>query len=167
VAVHDVLNTLEALVLPQLAAKSLQYTMSCDDPTLALRADREKLQQILINLLSNAIKFTPDGGSIALACAASDSMVRVTVRDTGVGIAPEALDTIFEPFVQVDRSLTNLTEGAGLGLAISRELARGMGGELVAESVPGEGSIFTLTMPRAYLPVRSDLQPDEGPLAVR
>jgi signal transduction histidine kinase len=167
VGVHDVLNTLEALVLPQLAAKSLQFTMSCDDPLLALRADREKLQQILINLLSNAIKFTPDGGTIALACSANDSMVRVTVRDTGVGIAPEALDTIFEPFVQVDRSLTNLTEGAGLGLAISRELARGMGGELVAESVPGEGSTFTLTMPLAQLATHPGFKPDEGPLAVR
>ena len=167
VRVHDVLGTLEALVLPQLAAKTLRYTMSCDDPGLALRADREKLQQILINLLSNAIKFTPVGGSIALTCVPAGQMVRITVRDTGVGIAPEALDTIFEPFVQVDRSLTNLTEGAGLGLAISRELARGMGGELIAESMPGEGSTFTLTMPRAYLPARSDLQPDEGPLAIR
>jgi signal transduction histidine kinase len=167
VGVHDVLNTLEALVLPQLAAKSLRFTMSCDDPVLALRADREKLQQILINLLSNAIKFTPDGGTITLACSASGSMVRVSVRDTGVGIAPEALDTIFEPFVQVDRSLTNLTEGAGLGLAISRELARGMGGELVAESVPGEGSTFTLTMPVAQRATRPGFKPDEGPLAVR
>lgn len=167
VRVHDVLNTLEALVLPQLAAKTLRYTMSCDDPALALRADREKLQQILINLLSNAIKFTPVGGSIALACAPAGPMVQMSVRDTGVGIDPDAMDTIFEPFVQVDRSLTNLTEGAGLGLAISRELARGMGGELVAESTPGEGSTFTLTMPRAHLPARSDLRPDEGPLAMR
>ena len=167
VGVHDVMNTLEALVLPQLAAKQLHYTMSCDDPVLALRADREKLQQILLNLLSNAIKFTPAGGSIALMCTGQASEARITVRDTGVGIAMEALDSIFEPFVQVDRSLTNLTEGAGLGLAISRELARGMGGELTAESVPGEGSTFTLTMPRAYLPARTDRRPDETPLVAR
>jgi signal transduction histidine kinase len=167
VGVHEVMSTLEALVLPQLAAKHLHYTMSCDDPTLALRADREKLQQILLNLLSNAIKFTPTDGSISLVCRAINSEVRIAVRDTGVGIAPEALDTIFEPFVQVDRSLTNLTEGAGLGLAISRELARGMGGELTAESVPGKGSSFTLTMPRAYLPARPDLRHSEGPLVAR
>ena len=149
VPVIEVLNALEAMVLPQLAAKSLEFTMRCDDLDHAVMADREKLQQILVNLLSNAIKFTPVGGRISLACDMDRTTMKITVRDTGIGIAPEALQTIFEPFVQVDRSLTNITEGAGLGLAISRELARGMGGDLVAESVQGSGSAFTLSLARA------------------
>jgi signal transduction histidine kinase len=94
-------------------------------------------------------------------------MFQIAVRDTGVGIASDALESIFEPFVQVDRSLTNLTEGAGLGLAISRELARGMGGDLVAESVQGEGSTFTLTLHRAPHPGGGARpQPDEAPALV-
>jgi signal transduction histidine kinase len=164
VAMRDVLKAIEAMVLPQLAAKSLAFTMRCDDLDLAVLADREKLQQILLNLLSNAIKFTPAGGRIALECSAQPELARVTVRDTGPGIASDALDTIFEPFVQVDRSLTNLKEGAGLGLAISRELARGMGGELSAESALGEGATFILTLVRA--PNRADARPAPAPVPV-
>ena len=80
--------------------------------------------------------------------AARRQSVRITVRDTGVGIAPDKLDAIFEPFVQVNTSLTRTTEGTGLGLAISRDLARGMGGDLKVHSVEGEGSAFTVTLPK-------------------
>jgi signal transduction histidine kinase len=166
VPLGDVLNAIEAMVLPQLGSKSLHFSIRCDELGLAVMADREKLQQILLNLLSNAIKFTPIGGRISLECSTAGHLLRIAVRDTGVGIAPQALESIFEPFVQVDRSLTNLTEGAGLGLAISRELARGMGGELVAESVHGEGSTFTLSLTRAPQHEPPTSRPDEAPVLV-
>jgi signal transduction histidine kinase len=148
---------LEALVGPQLAAKRLAYDHdACGPDTPAqphvVRADAEKVRQVLVNLLSNAIKFTDAGGRISLACEddAPAGVVRVRVTDTGRGIPPERLAHVFEPFVQVDRDLTHTSQqGVGLGLAISRDLARGMGGELSAESIPGEGSTFTLTLPRA------------------
>jgi signal transduction histidine kinase len=85
---------------------------------------------------------------VEVECQADDSFVRIVVRDTGVGIPSEKLQEVFEPFVQLDRSLTNTREGSGLGLAISRDLARAMGGDLTAESTLGCGSTFVLTLPR-------------------
>jgi PAS domain S-box-containing protein len=134
---------------PQLQTKHLRYETSACARELAVRADPEKLRQILLNLLSNAIKFTDDGGAVAIACSADRSAVRIHVKDTGIGIAAEQHEKIFEPFVQVDRRFNRPMEGTGLGLAISRELARGMGGELTVESRLGEGSTFTLSLPRA------------------
>ena len=114
-----------------------------------MRADAEKLQQVVLNLLTNAVKFTEPGGGIALGCTRGIGTVAITVSDTGPGIAAGQLERIFEPFVQVDARLTRTHQGVGLGLAISRELARGMGGELTVESTPGVGSRFTLRLPRA------------------
>ncbi len=154
VLVTEAVAEAEVLVAPQLRAKGLGYGWSGAAPGLAVRADREKLQQILLNLLGNAIKFTHarDGvpGRIEVTCAAEPGGGRVAihVRDTGEGIAPEQLERVFEPFVQADQRLTRPHAGVGLGLAISRDLARGMGGELTAESTPGQGSTFTLTLPR-------------------
>jgi signal transduction histidine kinase len=112
-----------------------------------VHADPEKLQQILINLLTNALKYTAPGGQITLECRVADGVAMVSVRDTGRGIAADKLATIFDPFVQVDRSLHTSESGVGLGLAISRELARAMGGDLAVESVVGSGSTFTLRLP--------------------
>jgi signal transduction histidine kinase len=112
------------------------------------RADRGKLEQILLNLLSNAVKFTSQGGHVLLTCGASADQVVIEVRDTGRGIPPDKLEAIFEPFVQVGRSLTQTGEGTGLGLAISRDLARAMGGDLTVASELDVGSAFTLTLPR-------------------
>jgi len=122
-----------------------------------VRADWEKLQQVLLNLLSNAVKFTAPGGRITVDIPESDQLAddgeadRVCLRisDTGIGIPEDKIELIFDPFVQVHRKLTNTVEGSGLGLAISRDLARGMGGDLRASSVEGEGSTFTLVLPRA------------------
>ena len=114
-----------------------------------MRADPEKLRQVLVNLLSNAVKFTDRGGRIEMACEATADHVALRVRDTGMGIPADKLEAVFEPFVQVDQRLTRPYEGTGLGLAISRDLARGMGGDIVAESRPGVGSTFTLSLPRA------------------
>jgi len=149
VHVRDVLAAAEALVAPQTSAKGLTLTIGTCPPDLTVRADAEKLRQILVNLLSNALKFTERGGRIALECAPSESIVEVTVCDSGIGIPAEQLERIFEPFVQVRADLTRTAEGTGLGLAISRDLARGMGGDLRADSEEGKGSVFTLTLPRA------------------
>ena len=149
VRVAEALAAAEALVVPQVRSKGLGYTFSTCDPVLAVRADRDKLQQVLLNLLTNAIKFTNPGGRITVACENRGFAVAVFVTDTGVGIPKDKLAMIFEPFVQVDSRLTRATDGVGLGLAISRDLARGMGGDLTAESTEGVGSTFTLTLPRA------------------
>jgi PAS domain S-box-containing protein len=150
--VQTVIAELEALVLPQLHAKRLHFEFAKCDPELIVHADAEKVRQILLNLLSNAIKFTDAGGSIGVECEESENHVRILVRDTGVGIPGDKLQAIFEPFVQLDRSLTSAHEGSGLGLAISRDLARGMRGDLTAESAPGRGSTFILTLPRRAQP---------------
>jgi signal transduction histidine kinase len=113
-----------------------------------VRADPEKLRQILLNLLTNALKFTEAGGRISVSCQADDTAVRLRVADTGMGIPADKVATIFDPFVQVDRGLSRPSEGIGLGLAISRDLARGMGGELTVDTRYGAGSTFTLTLPR-------------------
>ena len=142
----------DALVEPQAAAKSLTLDYEPGEPTLAVSADHEKLRQILLNLLSNAIRFTPRGGRISLTAGREGGeTVAIRVTDTGIGIAEDAIDQVFEPFVQLDRSLTNPRDGIGLGLSISRDLARGMGGDLRAESRVGVGSCFTLTLPRAVV----------------
>jgi signal transduction histidine kinase len=133
---------------PQLAAKQLHGEVGIPS-NLVVRADAEKVRQILLNLLSNAVKFTPEGGAITTSCSADEIVVRIDVRDTGRGIAPDQLERVFDPFVQVDQRLNQPTEGSGLGLAISRELARGMGGELTVSSALGIGSTFTLSLPRA------------------
>lgn len=148
VLVDEVLSTCSALTAPQARTKQLDLRYERCDPRLEARADPEKLQQILFNLLSNAIKFTDPGGRVTLECVRADGHeIAIRVTDTGHGIAGDQLERVFQPFVQVDTRLTRASEGTGLGLAISRELARGMGGELVAESVVGAGSSFTLTLP--------------------
>jgi signal transduction histidine kinase len=149
VPVATALVAAEALVVPQVRAKGLEYTLGACDPAFTVRADREKLQQILLNLLTNAIKFTPRGGEIAVGCVEQGDVFRIHVSDTGVGIPSDKLTTIFDPFVQVDSRLIRAQEGIGLGLAISRDLARGMGGELAVESTEGKGSTFTLTLSKA------------------
>jgi signal transduction histidine kinase len=104
---------------------------------------------VLLNLLSNAVKFTESGGDITVHCREVGNCVAIDVIDTGVGVAKEALASIFEPFVQVRPDYTTRNEGTGLGLAISRDLARAMNGELSATSEVGKGSTFTLTLPVA------------------
>ena len=149
VSVRQTIDEMEPLVAPQLRAKNLSFTREeCpDEPTV--RADGEKLEQILINLLSNAIKFTPAGGSIRIRCRAENTAIAIAIEDTGIGIPPDRLEQVFEPFVQIQRRLNTSHEGTGLGLAISRDLARAMGGDLTAESVVGTGSTFTLRLPSA------------------
>ena len=147
VPVDETLDGLEALVAPQIRAKRLTLTHRPCGAHVTVRADREKLQQVVINLLTNAIKFTPEDGTIDMECEADTTHVRIRLRDSGMGIPEEYQRSIFDPFVQVDRALHRPNEGIGLGLAISRDLARGMDGDLTVESEVGKGSTFTLTLP--------------------
>ena len=149
VRVREALTTADSLVAPQARGKGLTLDVADIPATLTVRADSEKLRQILVNLLSNAVKFTDRGGRIELSCAAAGPFVDLRIRDTGIGIPADKLDAIFDPFVQVRSDLTRPHEGTGLGLAISRDLARGMGGDLFAESTVGAGSTFTLRIPRS------------------
>ncbi|HEY7877023.1 MAG TPA: PAS domain-containing sensor histidine kinase [Gemmatimonadaceae bacterium] len=174
----EVLETVEALMIPQMHARKLSYRNVHAAPTITARADAEKLQQILLNLLTNACKFTAPGGCVAIDCDQTPNWpmhdgdgrgegggagtVVVRVRDTGRGIPAEKLASVFEPFVQIDRQATHASQqGVGLGLAISRDLARAMGGELTAQSIVGEGSTFTLTLPSGAQ--RRVSQSDERP----
>jgi len=139
---------LEDLIRPQADAKAITLLAAHCDVTV--RADPERLRQILLNLLSNAVKFTGEGGTIGIECEAGGAVTRVVIWDTGRGIPESQLARIFEPFVQVERALTTpAPDGVGLGLAISRHLARAMEGDLTVESALGKGSRFTLTLPSA------------------
>jgi PAS domain S-box-containing protein len=149
VLVADAVTSAEALIQPQVQAKTLRYECRPRDASVACSADLDKLHQVLANLLSNAVKFTPAGGAIEISWDESDRAVHIHVADTGPGIPPNKLEAIFEPFVQLGGNLTRVTEGTGLGLAISRELARAMGGDVTVCSTLGAGSSFTLTLPRA------------------
>ncbi len=150
-SVGEILAGIEALVLPQIELKGQTYTWAAGDQDLALNADSERVRQILLNLLSNAIKFTPQGGRIAVTVTPNAESIGIQVTDTGIGIPADRLSSIFEPFVQVHRTLSEANEGTGLGLAIRRELARAMLGDLTVESEPGHGSTFALELPRAVI----------------
>jgi signal transduction histidine kinase len=146
VDVRGAVKSAAELVAPMADAKGLALRVDAPAGRVRMDADPGKLHQILVNLLSNAVKFT-DAGAVELSAEAPDGTVVFRVRDTGIGIPPEQLERIFEPFTQVESSPTRRFGGTGLGLSVSRRLARLMGGDLAAESVPGEGSAFTLVLP--------------------
>ncbi|HEX7239522.1 MAG TPA: ATP-binding protein [Longimicrobiaceae bacterium] len=148
-AACELLSGVEPLVAPLAEAKGIALSVRSCDPALRVLGDEERVRQVLLNLVANAIKFTQEGGWVALGCDRSADRVDICVQDNGVGIPEEKQRTIFDPFVQVDRRLSNPREGVGLGLAISRDLALAMGGDLGVVSTPGAGSTFTLTLPRA------------------
>lgn len=147
-SVQAVLESVHPMIEPQVRASQLRLETQLDDPTLSLQADRERVEQIMLNLLSNAVKFTPAGGVVRVTAAPTSDTVSLHVQDTGVGIPAGKLESVFEPFVQVELSQPR-GRGTGLGLAISRELARVMHGDLTVQSTRGQGSTFTLRLPRA------------------
>jgi signal transduction histidine kinase len=149
-----------ALIQPQAATGGLQLTVVPDsNPSASYHGDEERVRQILVNLLSNAVKFTAHGGTVTVETAASASpdadarlkpsrsYVSFRITDTGSGIPEEKLPVIFDPFVQVESGHSRSREGSGLGLTISRRLARLMGGDLTVTSEFGKGSTFTLWLP--------------------
>ena len=152
-----VLAEAQEMVAPQIAAKGLHYTALPNGAPLVARADPRRVKQIVLNLLGNAIKFTDRGGEIRMGWdVGSDesrggtaSGARITVTDTGRGIPADQIDAIWKPFVQVGRTHRQPAEGVGLGLAISRDLARKLGGDISVVSEPGRGSSFMLVIPLA------------------
>ena len=149
IPLKDAIEVVTAMIMPQAQRKGLAlYSDECPGD-VRVRADRPKLEQILLNLFSNAVKFTDEGGEIRLSCVILPARVRICVSDNGIGVAPDQQEQIFAPFAQVGRSLASPKEGAGLGLSISRDLARAMNGDLTVESELGKGSTFTLDLPRA------------------
>jgi PAS domain S-box-containing protein len=163
VPVDEALHDTESMIAPQILAKGLRYAYKGGDKTASVLADPEKLQQIVLNLLSNAVKFTDAGGIITLSARPSGKCIDISVADTGAGISAEKLDRVFDPFVQAERRLNQPVQGVGLGLAISRDLAHAMNGEITVESEVGKGSTFTLSLPRAPRMDLSDVPPIAEP----
>lgn len=146
VQAKEIIDELVPLVEPQAVLKQISITAQAPDG-LVVAVDRQRMRQVMVNLVGNAIKFTGPGGAVRIIARPEADRVRFDVHDNGVGIPADRLKEIFEPFVQVDDALTRTASGAGLGLAISRDLARAMGGELTVQSEPGKGSIFSVSFP--------------------
>jgi signal transduction histidine kinase len=144
VSLRSVIDQAITMITPLAEVKGLTVHVEGDDPQLF--TDGGKVRQILLNLLSNAIKFT-DSGEVVIRSRAYEKTVEVSVADTGIGIAAENLERIFDPFWQVEQRSTRKVGGTGLGLSVSRTLAQLVGGDIRVESEPGKGSTFTLTLP--------------------
>ncbi len=152
VSLPELCAALESLIGQQATEKSIAFSCDLDKAAessgevVTAVADFERVLQVLVNVSTNAIKFTDAGGRVTLTGRRSGAWAEVLVRDTGRGIAPENLEQIFQPFVQVGGA-SDARAGVGLGLATSRNLARRMGGDILVESAPGVGSTFTLRLP--------------------
>jgi len=149
VPLEAVVDSVMPLVAPHAASRGVRVVRGECVPVAVAHADRTKVEQILLNLLSNAVKFTPADGRVTATCESRGDHVALTVADTGPGIPADKREAIFEPFVQLGRSLSTGHEGTGLGLAISRDLARGMGGDLTLDGPSDAGATFTLVLPAA------------------
>jgi signal transduction histidine kinase len=147
IAVDELFGAVEATIAPQLEARS--QTLTVDQPAagLTVRCDPGGAEQILLSLLANAVKFSDEGGVVQLSATGAGDVVHMTVTDRGNGIPANRLEDIFDPFVQLTGGIVRDHHGVGLGLAISRELARAMEGEILVMSRPGSGSAFTLVLP--------------------
>ncbi len=149
VAVQPVVEETDQLMAPLAADRSVTISQPCPPPGLAVKADRQRLRQILVNLLSNAIKYNRVGGTVTITCqAAGPDQASLTVADTGPGIPAADLGRIFDPFERLGAEQTAI-EGSGIGLPLARAFAEAMHGHLTAASVLGEGTTFTLTLPRS------------------
>lgn len=138
-----------AVLEPVMRAKGLELTLDLPTTPVPIITDDVKVRQVLINLLGNAAKFVDRGRvTLRVALGDADDTVSFAVIDTGPGISPDNHQRVFEPFTQVDASLTRRSQGTGLGLPVSRQLARLLGGDLTLRSEPGAGSSFTLILPR-------------------
>ena len=147
VELAEVTREAGAIVEPVALAKGLRFALRPSREAVAFNSDAGKVRQVLVNLLSNAIKFT-ERGEVVLSSWPEDGRVVFEVQDTGIGIAPEHLDRVFEPFWQADQTATRKTGGAGLGLSVSRRLAHALGGDVTVESAVGKGSRFRLWIPK-------------------
>jgi two-component system phosphate regulon sensor histidine kinase PhoR len=144
----DFIRTTVAELLPTARQKNIDLTMEGDDGEVQGFGDKERLKQVMVNLIDNAIKYTPAGGRIAVTCREEGAGVRITVRDSGVGIAAEHLPRIFERFYRVDRERSREAGGTGLGLAIVKHIVEAHGSKVEIESEVGRGSTFSFTLRR-------------------
>jgi signal transduction histidine kinase len=146
--ISQLFEDIEAAFSETAAEKNIKFTVFCDENVPSFYTDTGKVRQILYNFTSNAIKFTPEKGSIRLgASMADDKTVRLSVTDSGCGIAEENLEKIFDKFSQVDGSITRQQSGTGLGLAISRELADLLAASIGVKSQVSKGSVFWVDLP--------------------
>ncbi|HTD62559.1 MAG TPA: HAMP domain-containing sensor histidine kinase [Gemmatimonadaceae bacterium] len=150
VPLDEVLSMCARLTAPRARRKRLDVRYLGSELGLRALADPEGMLQIMLNLVGNAIKFTAPGGHVTVEALAGGATIIVRVTDTGCGIEADQLEYIFQPFVQLNSVRTRPDEGTGLGLGISRDLARRMNGELTAHSIVGAGSTFIVTLPAAY-----------------
>jgi signal transduction histidine kinase len=140
------------LIRERATRKGLTLDTRLDGRLGRVRGDQRKIKQVLLNLLSNAVKFTPEGGHIEVRAARVDGHAEIAVSDTGIGIAPEDQEAVFEEFRQVGTDYTKKHEGTGLGLTLSRKFVELHGGRIWVKSQPGEGSTFTFTIPVSACP---------------
>ncbi|MEQ8634033.1 ammonium transporter [Gimesia maris] len=146
------MKEIQSLMKVRAELRGLHFKLSFEGALpVEIQSDPTRLKQILINLIGNAIKFSPDGGKVSvetsfLNSSADDPLLEFKIRDTGIGMTDEQIAMLYQPFVQADSSTTRKFGGTGLGLAISKRLAEMLGGDLTCESVPGEGTVFTLTI---------------------
>ncbi|HET7565927.1 MAG TPA: CHASE3 domain-containing protein [Gemmatimonadaceae bacterium] len=145
------------LIEPTAEAKGIGIMATVPHETCEMESDPTKVRQILLNLLSNAVKFTSDG-EVTLTVRTDARRMAFEVRDTGIGIAPENLDRIFDPFWQVEHARAKRVSGTGLGLAVTRQLARLLGGDITVQSTPGRGSTFTVWLPVIAKPTSSSMR---------
>jgi signal transduction histidine kinase len=159
VSLEALINELSETIDPMIRNRGLSYATDVQPDMPTLQTDRTKLKQILLNLLSNAIKFTHSGTvSVIAQLAPGGEHVRITVKDTGIGIKAEHLDMIFEDFRQIDQSRTREYGGTGLGLSITKKLLTLLGGVISVESTYGMGSSFTLDLPLTTDPMTIEEQ---------
>jgi signal transduction histidine kinase len=146
ISVNQTVNDAASLVEPMASAKKLKYAIELLDEDRAIQTDATKFRQMLVNLLSNGVKFT-EKGEVRLTTSVRDGLVEIRITDTGVGIDAQHIDNVFEPFWQVEQTATRSTGGTGLGLSVTRKLARLLGGDVAVSSRVGEGTTFLLTLP--------------------
>ena len=150
IALPPVLAAVERMCAPLFAGKSQRFTLDLRGDISPVRADADRLRQVLLNLLSNAQKFTPPGGTVTMRVGMDGAeRVSIAVTDNGIGIAPEHQAVVFEAFRQVETGYARAQQGTGLGLALTKQLVNLMNGTITLHSTPGEGSTFTVTLPVA------------------
>lgn len=163
VVVDEVLKDLQGLFVPLAREKGLAFHIEAAEAPGTILTDQQRLEQILKNLVSNAVKFTKEG-SVTLTVSSEDANIRFAVQDTGIGISPAHMEGIFEAFRQADGTTRRRFGGTGLGLSISKELARLLGGDIVASSEEGKGSLFVLTIPKILETSAAPTVSEQAPL---